>query len=221
MKQGMILWGNGNTTATANGTSGIGLVPTIFQQGTVVTDSTSVTEDNVIDFLAALRYNGADYQYNEYLCLCGYKYHTAITKALKAYVVNSNSDSRYFAGKAGDFGLVLKTYNLNGLIVTFMASGALDEPATTNVSGIPDTQNMGLYLNIGKNDQGRGIELIYKKIMMSGAVENELTSYAPGVASVANGSMVVTQERCRTENITSSMILKLTYRNSHGIHYLA
>lgn len=221
MKQGMILWGNGNTTATANGTSGIGLVPTIFQQGTVVTDSTSVTEDNVIDFLAALRYNGADYQYNEYLCLCGYKYHTAITKALKAYVVNSNSDSRYFAGKAGDFGLVLKTYNLNGLIVTFMASGALDEPATTNISGIPDTQNMGLYLNIGKNDQGRGIELIYKKIMMSGAVENELTSYAPGVASVANGSMVVTQERCRTENITSSMILKLTYRNSHGIHYLA
>lgn len=220
VKQGNILWGNGNTTAITNGTSGAGLVPTIFQQGTVITDSTSVTEDNIIDFVAALRYNGADYSYNEYLCLCGYKYHTAVTIALKAYVVNSNGNSRYLKGSEGDFGLELQTYKLNGLVVTFVACAALDEPGVENLSGIPDTQNMGLYLNIGQNDQGRGVELLYKKLF-NGIVENELMARKDGIGSVKNGGVVSQSKRCFSEYITSSYILKLTYRNSHGIHYLA
>lgn len=220
VKQGNILWGNGNTTAIQNGTSGAGLVPTIFQQGTVITDSTSVTEDNIIDFVAALRYNGADYTYNEYLCFCGYKYQTAVTKSLKAYVVNSNADSRYFAGKAGEFGLELQSYKLNGLVVTYIACAAFDEPGVDNLSGIPDTQNMGLYLNIGQNNKGRGIELLYKKLF-NGIVENELMSRKDGIGSVKNGGVISQEKRCFSEYITSSYILKLTYRNSHGIHYLA
>lgn len=220
VKQGNILWGNGNTTAITNGTSGAGLVPTIFQQGTVITDSTSVTEDNIIDFVAALRYNGADYTYNEYLCFCGYKYQTAVTKALKAYVVNSNADSRYFAGKAGEFGLELQSYKLNGLVVTYIACAAFDEPGVENLSGIPDTQNMGLYLNIGKNDKGRGVELLYKKLF-NGIVENELMARVDGIGSNKSGSVISQAKRCFSEYITSSYILKLTYRNSHGIHYLA
>ena len=220
IKQGNILWGQGNTTATAGGTSGEGLVPIILQQGTVITDSTSVTEDNIIDFVAALRYNGADYSYNEYLCLCGYKYHTAVTKALKDYVKNSNAQSRYLKGNAGDFGLELQTYTLNGLVVTFVACAAFDEPGVSNLSGIPDTQNMGLYLNIGQNDQGRGIELLYKKLF-NGIVDNEYMTRKDGIGSVKNGGVVSQAKRCFSEYISSSYILKVTYRNSHGIHYLA
>jgi len=214
VKQGNILWGNGSDN------SGQGLVPIIFERGTVISDSTSVTEDEVMNFINTLALNGADYNYSEYLCMAGNKYMLAVTKALKAYVVNSNADSRYFNGKAGDFGIVLKTYNINGTIITFMRSSALDEPGAANVSGIPDTQNMGLYLNVGENDRGRGIELLHKKIEVTGAIENESTYRINGIGSVSSG-VIQQPKRCWSEYITSAFILKVSYGNSHGIHYLA
>lgn len=213
VKQGNILWGNGSDN------SGQGLVPIIFERGTVISDSTTLTEDNIMDYLNALSINGADFRYNEYLALCGNKYMLAVTKALKAYVLNSNADSRYFSGKAGDFGIALKTYNLNGKIITFMASAALDEPGTANVSGIPDTQNMGLYLNVGESDRGRGIELLYKKLQVSGIIENETRNVINGIGSASG--VIQQAKRCWSEYITSSFILKVSYGNAHGIHYLA
>jgi len=173
-----------------------------------------------MNFINTLALNGADYNYSEYLCMAGNKYMLAVTKALKAYVVNSNADSRYFNGKAGDFGIVLKTYNINGTIITFMRSSALDEPGAANVSGIPDTQNMGLYLNVGENDRGRGIELLHKKIEVTGAIENESTYRINGIGSVSSG-VIQQPKRCWSEYITSAFILKVSYGNSHGIHYLA
>lgn len=220
LKQGNILWGNGNTTAITNGTSGVGLVPTVFAQGTVISDALAVTEDDIIDFAATMRYAGADYSYNEYWVLCGYKYMAAATKAMKQYVVNSNSESRYFkVDKEGSFGLELVQYKFNGAIYNFMACAAFDEPGVANLAGVPDTQTMALYINIGTNDRGRGIDLLYRK-MYNGNVENNFVSKIDGIGSAKNGAVISQKKRCFTEILSSSYILKLTYRNSHGIHYL-
>lgn len=217
-RENLIMFGQTATTS-GNGQSGVGIFPAIFANGVTMTFAGAPQEDDLIDIIQQLKIYG---NASEYFVLCGIKFMTAITKALKDYQIDA-VDYGVFPN-ASVYGLNVAKYNFNGTILNFQEYPLFTDPnLNAGTSGF-DYQNAALFLDLGVDDGGEPlIKLMTQANQFGGDNSFQYTegSGFPQLFGQEGNPSQGDGEACWKGDYYGILGVQIAVLNRHGLMYAA